>query len=123
MSDEQIWIVTAKEDYFSGAEQSEGGKGGDSSGNPWKSPQKVLETMVEVRKVSANKLETELSKFLKVMANTLNNAQESISQQTGFKLDEIELSVEITGEGEVKLLGTGVKAGTKGGLTLKFKKE
>ena len=33
-----------------------------------------------------------------------------------------QLTVEISGEGEVKLLGTGGKAGTKGGLTLRFKR-
>jgi hypothetical protein len=37
-------------------------------------------------------------------------------------LDEIELSVEINGEGKVSLIGSGAKAGGKGAITLKFKR-
>jgi hypothetical protein len=39
----------------------------------------------------------------------------------GFKLDEIELVVEVTGEGSVQLVG-GVKVGARGGITLKLKR-
>jgi len=39
-----------------------------------------------------------------------------------MQLDEIELSVEISGEGEIKLMGTGGKAGSKGAIKLTFKR-
>ena len=38
-------------------------------------------------------------------------------------LDEIELSVEINGEGKISLLGNGAKAGGKGAIKLKFKRQ
>jgi hypothetical protein len=37
-------------------------------------------------------------------------------------LDEIELSVEISGEGEIKLMGTGGKAASKGAIKLTFRR-
>ena len=42
--------------------------------------------------------------------------------QSGLELDEVELAVEVNGEGKVSILGTGGKAGGKGGITLKFKR-
>jgi hypothetical protein len=39
-----------------------------------------------------------------------------------MQLDEIELSVEINGEGQMSILGTGGKAGGKGAIKLKFKR-
>jgi hypothetical protein len=39
-----------------------------------------------------------------------------------MQLDEIELSVEINGEGQVSLIGTGTKVGGKGAIKLKFKR-
>ena len=38
-------------------------------------------------------------------------------------LDEIELSVEINGEGKISLLGNGAQAGGKGAIKLKFKRQ
>jgi hypothetical protein len=38
-----------------------------------------------------------------------------------MELDEIELSVEVNGEGQLSLLGSGSKLGGKGAITLKFK--
>ncbi|MDF5711051.1 MAG: hypothetical protein PUP90_26115 [Nostoc sp. S4] len=40
-----------------------------------------------------------------------------------MQLDEIELSVEISTEGEVKLIGNGAKAVSKGAIKLKFKRQ
>lgn len=73
-------------------------------------------------KVSTQKLEAELSKFLQIVSGVFSRAEKQVNPQSGLKLDEIEVSVEINGEGEVKLLGTGGKVGTKGGITLKFKR-
>jgi len=41
--------------------------------------------------------------------------------QSKFRIEEIEFAAEITGEGELKLIG-GVKAGLKGGITIKLKR-
>jgi hypothetical protein len=62
-----------------------------------------------------------MSKFLLVVGGLFSRAQRQVNQQSGLKLDEIELSVEVNAEGEVKLVGTGGKLGTKGAITLRFK--
>lgn len=55
------------------------------------------------------------------MSGLFSHAEQQVSSKSGLKLDEIEVTVEINGEEEVKLLGTGGKVGTKGGITLRFK--
>ena len=60
--------------------------------------------------------------FLQSVGRIFNDAERQTTQSPGMRLDEIELSVEINGEGEVKLLGTGGKAGGKGAIKLKFKR-
>jgi hypothetical protein len=42
--------------------------------------------------------------------------------QSNFRIEEIEFAAEITGEGELKLIG-GVKAGLKGGITIKLRRQ
>lgn len=63
-------------------------------------------------------LRDNLAGFLSAM----NEALEALPQAVhGFKLDEIELVVEVSGEGSIQLLG-GVKVGASGGITLKLKR-
>jgi phage gp29-like protein len=40
-----------------------------------------------------------------------------------FRLTEFTISAEITGKGELALLGTGVEVGAQGGLTFKFERK
>ena len=64
-----------------------------------------------------------MSRFLKSVSRIFHQAeQETQKNNPGMQLDEIELSVEISGEGEIKLMGTGGKAGSKGAIKLKFKR-
>ena len=119
MAEETIWIITAENTPVT----NEDVRGEGSSSNPWNSPTNVIKKTAQLSRVSVHKLETELSKFLQIMGGLFNRAQEQADQHTGLKLEEIELSVEITGEGEIKLLGTGITTGTTGGIKLKFKKE
>ena len=43
--------------------------------------------------------------------------------QSNFRLQEVEFSVEITAEGEFKLVGVGTTAGLKGGIKFVLKRE
>jgi hypothetical protein len=104
MSEETIWVVTddmqdseARRDYRE-TDESRG---------------------VEV---SVSALEQKMSHFLQSVARIFHKAEQQENQSSGMRLDEIELSVEVNGEGEVKLLGTGGKAGGKGAIKLKFKR-
>jgi hypothetical protein len=70
--------------------------------------------------VSAEKLKQKMAEFVAVMGDVLTYAQQ---QQSEMQLDEIELSVEVSSEGEVSLFGTGGKVGGKGAMVLKFKRK
>ena len=74
-------------------------------------------------KVSAEKLEQEMTRFLQVLGKVFSHAEAQAKVNSKMQLDEIELSVEISGEGEVKLLGSGAKAGGKSAIKLTFKRK
>ncbi|NER37400.1 MAG: hypothetical protein F6J93_26115 [Oscillatoria sp. SIO1A7] len=121
MTGETIWIVTETEPEEATQEVS-GAKDG-TSGNPWSRVKERTARAVGSARVSADKLEAKMSEFLQVVGRVFKNAEQNANLNSGFCLDEIQLSVEITGEGEVKLVGSGVKTGAKGAITLKFKRE
>ncbi len=72
--------------------------------------------------VSVPALEQKMSRFLKSVSRIFHQAEQETQKNSGMQLDEIELSVEISGEGEIKLMGTGGKAGSKGAIKLTFKR-
>lgn len=72
-------------------------------------------------RVSAKDLKANLTEFLAVVEEAFDRAEASRSKK--MQLDELKLSVEINGQGEVSLLGTGGKIGGKGAIELKFKRK
>lgn len=67
---------------------------------------------------------------LKAGMNELMDAVEELMTQmdrrtetSEIKLDEVELSVVVNGQGQLSLWGTGVTAGSTGGIQLKFKRQ
>jgi hypothetical protein len=121
-----IWIVTDDVPQIS---VPDGTRGGNNRSGRWDDEittpdQKIVENAV---KVDAEKLEQEMSRFLLVVDKVFTRAEEETQvkpgKKSGMQLDEIELSVEINGEGQVKLLGNGVKAGGKGGIKLTFRRK
>lgn len=121
MTEESIWIITETEPE----EATQGGKGASSatSTNPYNRAKEQAARAVGSARVSADKLEAKMSEFLRVIGRVFKNAEQKANLTSGFCLEEIQLSVEVNGEGEVKLIGTGAKAGAKGAITLKFKRE
>jgi hypothetical protein len=95
-----------------------GSKGGRSRG-----PYDVDEESISTTEISvdAEKLKSKMSSFIKIITMVVNESQESVDKKSGMRLDEVKLTVEISGEGEFKLLGTGAKAGGKGAIELVFK--
>ena len=70
--------------------------------------------------VSAEELQRKLQTFLNSMTTALQGVPALLG---GYKSEEIELSLEIGAEGELGLLGTGVKASGKSGITIKLKRQ
>jgi hypothetical protein len=56
-----------------------------------------------------------------VIGGVFREATHNAGDLGGMELDEIELMVEVNGEGQLGLLGNGGRAGGKGAITLKFK--
>jgi hypothetical protein len=65
---------------------------------------------------------TILSENLKKFVESVNQLMTNVPKlQEPFRLEEIELSVEVNAEGNFQLIG-GVKSGVTGGLTLKLRR-
>ena len=111
-----IWIITGE---TPSAEEVKGGK------DAWDDGATYGEYPTETRSgkkrtwVNAEDLKQEMAEFLNVMEAILDQAQKPKSK---IRLDEIELSVEINGEGQISIWGTGGKVGGKGAINLKFKR-
>lgn len=118
-----IWIVT-DEPQISIPDGTRGGIGrgsdwGEETGREYSGSKGVGDAV----RVSAQKLEQEMTHFLQVVGTLFKNAENQAKVNSGMQLSEIELSVEISGEGQVKLIGNGAKAGGKGAIKLTFKRQ
>ena len=115
---ETIWIITEEI-----AEEEEDSSKGGVSHNPHHPQPRQKGVVHRSVQVSVKKVEAKMAEFLYIMGGLLDRVRKQVPDSSEMQLDEVELAVEISGEGEVKLLGTGGKAGTKGAITLKFKRK
>ena len=116
---EKIWIITGETQV---KETPSGTRRGtrDTGGLLGNRNTEDTEVVAPERKpVEVDKLKREMKGFLQAMREMLDEADPPDSKMC---LDEVELSVEINGEGQVSLFGVGGKAGGKGGMTFKFKR-
>lgn len=121
---DSIWIVTDDAPQIS---IPDGAKSAINNPRGWReeidretTPSKGVGDAV---KVSAQTLEQNMSNFLQVVGRLFHRAEKEANINSGLQLEEIELSVEISGEGEVKLIGNGAKAGGKGAIKLTFRRQ
>ncbi|MEA5537104.1 hypothetical protein [Crocosphaera sp. XPORK-15E] len=111
MSERGIWIITDE------TADSDGGKSSIDTGfNYGSEPEKPKGRS----RLSADELKQNMGEFLDVVEDAFENAQQ---RKSGMVLDEIELSIEVNGKGQVSLFGTGGEAGGKGAIKLKFKRK
>jgi hypothetical protein len=128
MSDEFILVATS-DDAESTALPTEGRRDG------WGSEVRRDFQAGGLKRLNAADLEQKMGNFLQVVSRLFRQAerqaqheQQAQQSQTGvalpsrLKLDEVELSVEITAGGEIKLIAGGGKAEAKGAIKLKFKR-
>ncbi len=118
MQNDVIWIVT---DDTPVAKGIAGERDGRDTGNPYDDAEERFAATRRGFPVKAEKLEQEMREFVQVMGRVLAQAKDSAQEVGGMTLDEIELSVEVNGEGQVSLFGMGGKVGGKGAMKLKFK--
>ncbi len=106
-----IWIITEE------TASSDGGKTGTDTGYDYGLGQKESKGR---SRLSADDLKQNMGEFLEVIEEALEKAEKP---KSGMVLDEVELSVEVNGKGQVSLFGTGGEAGGKGAIKLKFKRK
>ncbi|MBE9052967.1 hypothetical protein IQ243_21585 [Nostocales cyanobacterium LEGE 11386] len=117
-----IWIVTDDTPQLS---IPDGVKSGATTTRSWgeEPTREISKGVGDAVPVSAEKLEQNMTSFLQVIGRLFSRAEQQAKVNSGMQLDAIELSVEISGEGEVKLIGSGVKTGAKGAIKLTFKRQ
>lgn len=96
-------------------------RAGTSKSGDFFDDQKEITELTEVS-LDAEKLKAKMSSFIKLVTIVVSESQEAVDKKSGMQLEELKLTVEINGEGEFKILGTGAKAGGKGALELVFKR-
>jgi hypothetical protein len=113
---ELVWIVT---DTELEATFTEGSRDGTRDLGGGYGPRREV-TVTEQRRVAvrSDRLRQEMNGLLNVVQYVFNQAQ----RQSDLELSEVELAVEISGEGQVSILGSGGKMTGKGGMILKFKR-
>ncbi len=117
MTDDVIYIVT--DDPGRITIPADGRRDGGTTRNPFDDSVDIpVQRGVPVK---VEKLEQGVTEFLHLMGRVFRRAKQSASELGDMELDEIELSVEVNGEGQLSLLGNGAKVGSKGAMTLKFK--
>jgi hypothetical protein len=119
--EELLWVITAEESEEQPA-QIDGAKGNNPYDNPYETPTRSVSGAKGVALKVAD-VEHNMSRFMKMVGRIFARAEKQIEPNSDLQLDEITLSVEIGGDGEVKLLGTGIKASSKGAIGLKFKRK
>ena len=116
-----LWIITET----TADDEIEGGKGGYDTGASYGEPPPLPASRRRTL-IRAEDLKNQMSAFLEVVEEVFDQTQAQDNAQASkspMRLDEIELSVEINGEGQISLLGTGGKVGSKGAIHLKFKRQ
>ena len=109
MSDDYILIVT-DDAAVSDAAPVPGQKGWGAE---------VKRRVENVARVPADLLEANMNRFLQFVGKLLKQVDQQVGTDSDMKLDEVELSIEISGRGEIKLVA-GAEA--KSAITLKFKR-
>lgn len=115
----QLWIVTEAEEVEETVE-IEGRRSSTDRGGGFGTPETVETTRTVTRRkrvsLDAQALKTQMESMLAIVNDLFSQAETS----TGLRLDEVELSVEISAEGQLSIVGNGGKLGNTGGITLKF---
>lgn len=119
MSGEQrsLWFVTEA----GSIEGGEGGRGSEDIGGGFgaRLAGQLRGGLARRVEVGAEDLKREIGNLIAVVGDVFDQAQ----GETGLSLEEVELSIEISSEGKISILGSGGKIGGSGGIKLQFKRQ
>ena len=114
-----LWFVTevtASEtiEVIEGGRSSEDVGGGFGTG----AVQAVRKSLTQRVQISADELKRQIGNLLAVVGDVFDQTH----VETGIILEGVELSIEISSEGQISILGSGGKLEGKGGIKLSFKR-
>ena len=115
---ELLVTVESSLEEASGYQQGERDGRQDVGGGFFADPIGTVQDNLRRRQITLNP-----DQFHQQMAGWLRVAQSAFDQvalHPHMKLQELELTLEINGEGQVSLMGTGGRVSGKGGITLRF---
>lgn len=121
MADEKaLWFVTEVETSET-VEVIEGGRSSEDVGGGFGSSavQAVRKSLTQRVQISADELKRQIGNLLAVVGDVFDQSR----AETGLLLDEVELSIEISSEGQISILGSGGKISGSGGIKLTFKRQ
>lgn len=119
--DEFLWVVVSEDETTDPTGSVR--KGGNLRDG-------VLDKLAAARRISVVELEQKMGQFLGLVGRLFRQAEQQAQltateqpagKKSRLKLEEVEMAIEITASGEVKLIAGG-KAETKGSIKLKFKR-
>jgi len=114
-----LWFVTevaASEtvEVIEGGRSAEDVGGGFGTG----AVQAVRKSLTQRVQISADELKRQIGNLLAVVGDVFDQTH----VETGIVLEGVELSIEISSEGQISILGSGGKLEGKGGIKLSFKR-
>jgi hypothetical protein len=114
-----IWIITEQSQF-----EPSRSRGSEDIGGLLRLSE-LAETSTQTKTaIPVETLKNEMGAFLKDLDDIFSHAEKQLEKQkTEMQLDEIVLSIEISAEGQISLLGIGGKTGGKGAISLKFKRK
>ena len=78
----------------------------------------AIEDAMKVGSISSDKLQSELKEITNCIGATLEKINSALKQ---YSLEEISIKLELTTEGKLGILGSGMSVSGTGGIDLKFK--
>jgi hypothetical protein len=97
----------------------EGGRSSEDVGGGFGSGvvQQVRKSLTQRVEISAEDIKQQIGNLLSVVGDVFDQARD----EGGLLLDEVKLSIEISSQGQISILGSGGKLEGKGGISLTFK--
>ncbi|NET39420.1 MAG: hypothetical protein F6K19_46885 [Cyanothece sp. SIO1E1] len=115
--DSEVWFLVEDAPEDIAGER----RGSDDVGGGFGGPKRGSRNLGQRRRsFSASMLNDQMNGLIRAVNQMFHQTKKL--PQPGLELEEVELAVEVNGEGKVSILGSGGKAGGKGAITLKFKR-
>jgi NTP pyrophosphatase (non-canonical NTP hydrolase) len=115
-----LWFVTEVETAET-VEVAQGGRSAEDVGGGFGSSlvQQTRKSLTQRVQINVDDLKREIGNLLAVVGDVFDQAR----SEAALSLEEVELSIEVSSEGQISILGSGGKISGTGGIKLSFKRQ